>query len=48
MISDYPYVAKHYHGRNRKYHVDCALRIGLASLVQMPDTDRILGPVQQA
>jgi len=30
MISEYPYIAKHStNGHHRKYHVACALRIGL-------------------
>lgn len=41
MINDYPFIAKHsnyrkYHiARRRKYHIDCALRIGLVSLTLM-------------
>jgi hypothetical protein len=41
MINDYPFIAKHssyrkdHIARRRKYHLDCALRIGLVSLVPM-------------
>jgi len=32
MISDYPFIAKHHHGY-RKYHITCALKVGLVSLI---------------
>lgn len=32
VISDYPFIAKHgTHAHHRKYHIPCALRIGLVS-----------------
>jgi len=39
LISDYPYIAKHNTSGHRKYHVECALRIELISLVHVPDAE---------
>gem|GEM_PF-6377234 len=43
MISNYPYIAKHSnYGRHRKYHIACALRIGLVLYVPTLGTEEIL------
>lgn len=41
MISDYPYIAKNSVSGHRKYHVTCAVRIELVSLVQMMKADEV-------
>ena len=47
LIKDYPYVAKHSTSGHRRYHVECALRIELVSLVHMPSTESAVNPVPQ-
>jgi hypothetical protein len=43
MISAYPYIAKQCtDGRHRKYHVACALRIGVILRVPAPEREEIL------
>jgi len=40
-ISNYPYIAKHSNnGRHRRYHLTCALRIGLVLRILTSETDR--------